>query len=611
MTMNNMDFYFNIINIFGYYAVLLWISGYIFIKKTLRFKGVNDPKSYVLLLIVQFLCYILLSITTKLFFKDLELWAEFFVIMSTVFIVLSPIILNLSLRRLNLRDKLKQPNKTNNILWTICEICMLILSISYVYALFVHANIHYNTSIAFNKYIFQMWSTCMKDTATWGAPLWLIMLLQAIRKHKLTKNHQTITSVTGTNPPIVYLRTFGLDRTPAINNKTFDEYLFNGLQNPIVISLADPNEIIPSGGSIKIQSHDESWKEVVKHLLQHARAVIIVLGDTEGLKWEIGQLKKFLIPSQLYIVIPPFYYASLAWCNYFGENKEILSEYGDNATKNISHIISLPLFYKRNLRNIHQLWTKFTNELNNEGLSVDGSFPGFNRVISFTTNWEQVCDKRKHNGKEILDFILANSETEKSCNYKELSKLVEKYEVNGFVPNNYVLYYRSVIKRIAGFYGFFCTLLLFLVIFLTVNGGVNVFTSKREFKDFMDSTTCVRAYLYCIKEKDQQAYDNLMSKSYFTLTVLNDSVPAFFQGMRGEYVLLEYADWTQDSLSSLWDKNEELRGKPKTILVLKDDSVMQYNFEDSIGARLYMKCEYEGKKKFINKKYEEWKVKNR
>lgn len=102
-----------------------------------------------------------------------------------------------------------------------------------------------------------------------------------------------------------------------------------------------------------------------------------------------------------------------------------------------------------------------------------------------------------------------------------------------------------------------------------------------------------------------------MSKSYFTLTVLNDSVPAYHQGMRGEYVLLEYADWTQDSLISLWDKNDELKGMPKTILVLKDDTVMQYKFENQIGAILNMKCEYEGKKKFINKKYKEWKNKKR
>lgn len=605
--MNDTDFYFNSLFYWSIFSPIAWIGANILTKKTLRFKGVNDPKSYVLLLLIHFLLYILLSISTKLFFTNLKLWAGYFVLLSTMIVFLTPIILNLSLRRLNVRDKLKQPNKTNNILWTIFEICILILSDSYILALFLHANFQYNTSIALNYYIFVLWWYCIKIIVICGAPVWFFMLLKSIRMHKNTKKYQTITSVTGTNPPIVYLRTFGLDRNPAINNKTFDEYFFNGLENPIVISLADPNEIIPSGGSIKIQSHDESWKEVVKQLLRHARAVIIVMGETKGLKWEISQLKNYLTPSQLYIVTPPFYYSCLAWCDYLGKNREILPEYGDNTINNISHTISLPFSYKRNIRNINQLWTKFAKELKNEGLAVDDSFPGFNRVISFTTNWEPVSDYRKHNVKEIIDFILTNSQTEKKCDYKKFSSIIKKYEVNGFVPNKYVLYYRKVIKEITGVYLIICTLLTLLLIYLTATKGVNVFTTQRDFKDFMDTETCMWAYFFCIKEKDQQAYDHLMSKSYFTLTVLNDSVPAFHQGMRGEYVLLEYADWTQDSLTSLWKKNEELMGKPKTILVLKNDSVMQYRFENNIGAILNIKCEYEGIKNHINKKYEEWK----
>lgn len=504
--MNNLDFVFNSINLWSFYAFLTWYVGVIFTKKTLRFKGVNDPKSFLLLLSAQFLLYVLLSITTKLFFIDLKLWGEFFTIITTVLVLLPLIILNLSLPRLNLRNKLKRPNKTNIILWTICEILLLILSSSYILALFAHANIQYNTSIALNSYLFVIWGEFIYITAICGAPMWIIMLLQSVRIQELAKNYQTITSVKGCDAPIVYLRTFGLDKTPALNNKTFDEYLFESLKNPIVISLADPNEIFPSGGSIKIQARDESWKEVVKQLLLQARAVIIVMGETEGLKWEISQLRQYLAPSQLYIVIPPFYYSSLAWCDYFWKNKEILPEYEDNGNKNLLQLFSLLFFYRRNRKYIRTLWAKFVRELNNEGLPVEGPFPGFNRVISFDSDWKPESCNRSLNGKAIINFILNNSQTEKTCDYKGLSNLIEKYEVNGFVPNKYVAHYRNIIIKIVGFYGAFCILLLSIVILIFAARGMNTFTERKEFKDFMSPETCRRVYFYCLREKDQQAY---------------------------------------------------------------------------------------------------------
>ena len=97
----------------------------------------------------------------------------------------------------------------------------------------------------------------------------------------------------------------------------------------------------------------------------------------------------------------------------------------------------------------------------------------------------------------------------------------------------------------------------------------------------------------------------------FTATIVEGDTPASHQGMSGEYILLEFGDWNQDSPTSLFDKNDELRGKPKDILVMKDGQIKQYHFENTIGVQLGVKNIGKKEKQRINKAYEEWKKQNR
>ena len=75
-------------------------------------------------------------------------------------------------------------------------------------------------------------------------------------------------------------------------------------------------------------------------------------------------------------------------------------------------------------------------------------------------------------------------------------------------------------------------------------------------------------------------------------------------------MVLEFADWTIESDSSLFDKSEELRGKPKTIVVMKGDAISQYHFENTIGVKFKFKKRGSQEKQRILKAYREWK-KNR
>ena len=119
------------------------------------------------------------------------------------------------------------------------------------------------------------------------------------------------------------------------------------------------------------------------------------------------------------------------------------------------------------------------------------------------------------------------------------------------------------------------------------------------------------AYFAAIqKGVDVSGFKGLIETMAFTATTVGDDTPAAHAGMEGEYVVLEFADWTIESDSSLFDKSEELQGKPKTIVVMKGDAISQYHFENKIGVEFNFKKIGSQEKQRILNAYREWK-KNR
>lgn len=100
---------------------------------------------------------------------------------------------------------------------------------------------------------------------------------------------------------------------------------------------------------------------------------------------------------------------------------------------------------------------------------------------------------------------------------------------------------------------------------------------------------------------------DFLKDKVFTAVIVDEYVPARQQGMDGEYILLEYNEWTQDSPSSLFVTNEELKDKPKYILVMKDGLIMKHYFENTIGANLGIKIVDKKEKLMINDVYLSWK----
>ena len=103
---------------------------------------------------------------------------------------------------------------------------------------------------------------------------------------------------------------------------------------------------------------------------------------------------------------------------------------------------------------------------------------------------------------------------------------------------------------------------------------------------------------------------SFMTDHCFVATVSNGNNPAVAQGMSGEYVLLEFAEWNQDSPGSLYDMADQLRQSPKDIVVMKDGAISRHHFENKMGLFFDVKPVTKEEKQAINKAYKQWKEQN-
>ena len=102
-----------------------------------------------------------------------------------------------------------------------------------------------------------------------------------------------------------------------------------------------------------------------------------------------------------------------------------------------------------------------------------------------------------------------------------------------------------------------------------------------------------------------------MKEFVYTATVIDGDTPARQQGMSGEYIVLEFADWTTHDTTSLFEYNKvnnEFRGKPKTTVVMKDDVISRHHFENTIGVHFDLKKVGKEEKERIISIYEQWKL---
>jgi hypothetical protein len=72
-----------------------------------------------------------------------------------------------------------------------------------------------------------------------------------------------------------------------------------------VVGLGRPGESIPSFGAARDQAESTEWQRSVFRWMQPAQLVMIVLGRTEGLQWEITTLADLGLLDRTILIVPP------------------------------------------------------------------------------------------------------------------------------------------------------------------------------------------------------------------------------------------------------------------------------------------------------------------
>jgi len=118
-------------------------------------------------------------------------------------------------------------------------------------------------------------------------------------------------------PPVLYLRPFGMDRIRANRSCTsripislraggrYEEWLARRMSGigPFV-TVGDPTEGVPRHGAARLYAHDAIWQAAVDDLLARAGTVILHVGRSPGLAWEVERVVKRVEPERVLLSMP-------------------------------------------------------------------------------------------------------------------------------------------------------------------------------------------------------------------------------------------------------------------------------------------------------------------
>lgn len=124
-----------------------------------------------------------------------------------------------------------------------------------------------------------------------------------------------------TRPPVVYLRPFESDRAPGLASpwgsrrrarpfrslfaRTYEQRLARALRDvgPFV-AVGDPTERLPQLGAARVYADDAEWRETVAGLTTRAAVVILHVGESDGLAWEVEHVVGLGEPERVILSLP-------------------------------------------------------------------------------------------------------------------------------------------------------------------------------------------------------------------------------------------------------------------------------------------------------------------
>ena len=108
---------------------------------------------------------------------------------------------------------------------------------------------------------------------------------------------------------MLFLRSFGMD-----GRKTrFDDPFGDSMEMEItqrmvkagwVVAVGSPEERTPPPGANRLYIPSQDWQPKILELIKRARLVVLAVGETDGVLWELRQSFKLLAPEKLILFLP-------------------------------------------------------------------------------------------------------------------------------------------------------------------------------------------------------------------------------------------------------------------------------------------------------------------
>lgn len=192
----------------------------------------------------------------------------------------------------------------------------------------------------------------------WRIVVTFALVIASLRLWTRTKRHAALglrrATLLDARPPLLLLRSFSDDTTPL--ERTSDQHSWKRhvvspaiwtLEESIehilrdhgpVIAVGRPGESLPPAGAAREYVEGDRWRSRIEQLVGEARLVLVVLGETEGLRFEYETLQRLGALPKMILVIPPRETEALAvrWRRFC----EVFAPGRSNLTVDLSRVLA-------------------------------------------------------------------------------------------------------------------------------------------------------------------------------------------------------------------------------------------------------------------------------
>lgn len=72
-----------------------------------------------------------------------------------------------------------------------------------------------------------------------------------------------------------------------------------------LMAIGRPGEVLPELGATRTYWADDQWQDAIRRTAMRCRAIVVIAGATDGLRWELERLREWRVLGKCLVVLPP------------------------------------------------------------------------------------------------------------------------------------------------------------------------------------------------------------------------------------------------------------------------------------------------------------------